>query len=154
MKTTIRFKAVLTKGFIHLPKSVKLTVGNVEGIINSLPFRTTLDSKNSIKLNRSMQNVAKIGETVTIEITKIDDEIETRVPTELKKTLPNHPKALSLWEGITPIARRDWIFWIISGKQEETRMKRVITACSKLSSGMRRVCCFGGINWLMKTGGK
>ena len=46
------------------------------------------------------------------------------------------------WAAITPVARRDWIFWIVSGKKAETRLKRIDVAMSKLSAGNRRPCCF------------
>ncbi|MBP6797828.1 MAG: YdeI/OmpD-associated family protein, partial [Luteimonas sp.] len=46
------------------------------------------------------------------------------------------------WEDITPVARRDWIHWVTSGKKAETRAKRIGTACDKLASGQRRACCF------------
>ena len=41
-----------------------------------------------------------------------------------------------------PVARRDWIHWITSGKKAETRTKRIAVACDKLASGHRRACCF------------
>ncbi|MGH7939374.1 MAG: YdeI/OmpD-associated family protein, partial [Bryobacteraceae bacterium] len=41
-----------------------------------------------------------------------------------------------------PIARRDWIHWIISAKQAETRTRRIKNACSMLAAGKRRPCCF------------
>jgi hypothetical protein len=47
-----------------------------------------------------------------------------------------------LWSGITPIARRDWIHWITSAKQPETRARRIKNACSMLAGGKRRPCCF------------
>lgn len=77
--------------------------------------------------------------------------IEVTPPKDLVSALKNHPRANKLWNEITPIARRDWILWIITAKQKETRARRIEVACSKLSSGMKRVCCFGGINWLLKT---
>ena len=52
------------------------------------------------------------------------------------------PKARETWSAITAIARRDWIFWIVSGKKAETRVKRIEVALSKLSAGNRRPCCF------------
>src|SRR3546814_17368350 len=51
-------------------------------------------------------------------------------------------RAKATWTDITPVARRDWIAWIISGKKAETLVKRIDTACDKLASGMRRACCF------------
>jgi hypothetical protein len=72
------------------------------------------------------------------------------VPNDFKMALKLKPKALDIWKDLTPIARRDWILWIITAKLKETRSRRIDVACSKLSSGIRRVCCFGGISWLIK----
>ena len=74
------------------------------------------------------------------------------MPADLRKALRATPKAWDTWADITPIARRDWILWIRSAKQPETRKRRVEKACDMLSSGKRRVCCFGGMKWLAKTG--
>ena len=60
----------------------------------------------------------------------------------MRKALAVAPKARVLWTDITPIARRDWIHWITSAKQEETRARRIKNACSMLAAGKRRVCCF------------
>jgi uncharacterized protein YdeI (YjbR/CyaY-like superfamily) len=38
--------------------------------------------------------------------------------------------AQALWSDITPNARRDWIHWITSAKQEETPTRRIKNACS------------------------
>ena len=84
------------------------------------------------------------------EITRAGEEPETRVPIDLRKALAAAPLAQALWADITPIARRDWILWISSAKQPETRRRRIENACAMLASGKRRVCCFGGIKWLMK----
>jgi hypothetical protein len=47
-----------------------------------------------------------------------------------------------VWADITPIARRDWIQWITSAKQAQTRARRIGNACDMLAGGKRRVCCF------------
>ena len=75
---------------------------------------------------------------------------EIRVPMDLRKALKASPKAKAQWADITPFARRDWILWIITAKQKETHRRRIKKACDMLSHGKRRVCCFGGIKWLMK----
>ena len=64
------------------------------------------------------------------------------MPTDLRKALAADPKARALWEEITINARTDWIHWIVSAKQPETRARRVESACSMLAGGKRRVCCF------------
>ncbi|MES2223783.1 MAG: YdeI/OmpD-associated family protein [Patescibacteria group bacterium] len=78
--------------------------------------------------------------------------VETRVPTDLAKALKAHPKALAQWKANTPLARRDWVLWLSTAKKEETRVRRIEKAISMLSSGKKRICCFGGINWLIKIG--
>ena len=66
------------------------------------------------------------------------------MPADLQKSILATPKALALWEDITPLARNEWICWVISGKKEETRDIRIKKALSKLSGGMRRPCCWIG----------
>jgi hypothetical protein len=109
--------------------------------------------KISTNVTRSA-SAAKSARAISVEITRTGDEAETNIPADLKKALalPANAKAKGLWQDITPIARRDWIFWILTAKQEKTRAHRIMTAMSKLSSGMRRVCCFPGIKWIMKNG--
>jgi len=128
----------------------------VEATINGFPFRAALepDGKGShgLKVNEALQDAAGAGagDTVTMEITRVEDEPETRVPVDLCKALAAAPQAQALWLEITPLARRDWILWVISPKLLETRRSRIENACSMLSSGKKRVCCSPGINWRRK----
>jgi hypothetical protein len=85
-----------------------------------------------------------------VEITRAGEEPETRVPIELRKALAGAPAAQALWSDITAMARQNWILWITSARQPETRLRRIENACDMLASGKKRVCCFGGLNWLMK----
>ena len=86
---------------------------------------------------------ADAGDVVTLEIAPAPKEMEPEVPADLKKALAGAAaKTRTLWSDITPTARRDWIFWITSAKQEETRARRIKNACSMLAAGKRRVCCF------------
>src|SRR5262245_55917612 len=158
----IRFRAKLirpattAKGgswtFLTLPKnaSAKLSsrgMTTVEGTINGFPFRATLepDGQKShwLKVNRKLSEAAGVdaGDVVTLEI--VPEALEPTVPADLRKALAAvAPKARKLWSDITPIARTDWIHWIVSAKQPETRARRVVNACAMLAAGKRRVCCF------------
>lgn len=158
----IRFKATLlrpatTKGvswtFLILPKhaSARLptrSMTTVKGTINDYPFRATLapDGQRShwLKVNKKMREGAgaEVGDVVTLEIMSAGKEPEPVVPADLRKALAAAPKARALWSDITPIARRDWIHWIVSAKRSETRTRRIESACEMLSAGKRRVCCF------------
>ena len=128
----------------------------VEGTINGFPFRAALEpngkGSHGLRVNQAMHDAAgaDAGDTVTVEITRAEEEPETRVPMDLRKALAAAPLAQALWAEITPMARQNWILWISSAKQPETRRSRIEKACDMLASGKRRVCCFGGLNWLRK----
>jgi uncharacterized protein YdeI (YjbR/CyaY-like superfamily) len=66
------------------------------------------------------------------------------LPGDLEDALKAHPEALVTWRDITPLARNEWICWVISPKKPETRRKRILWGCSNLSEGKRRPCCWPG----------
>src|SRR5437899_10547014 len=70
------------------------------------------------------------------------EESEPRVPTDLCKALAATPMAKAQWSDLTPIARRDFISWMDSAKQPETRGRRIEKACSMLMAGKRRPCFY------------
>src|SRR5437588_2651498 len=67
---------------------------------------------------------------------------ESKVPMDFRKALAAAQKAKAQWRDLTPIARRDFISWIGSTKQPETRKRRIERACSMLAAGKRRPCCY------------
>jgi hypothetical protein len=66
------------------------------------------------------------------------------LPSDLLKALENDPKVLDLWEGITPLARNEFICWVENAKQIETRNRRIQRTCEELLEGKRRPCCWLG----------
>src|SRR5882724_660210 len=163
-KTLIRFKAKLfrpdesEKGgawtFLILPKNASAKLPSrgmtaIEGSINGVAFQAALepDGQKShwLRVDRKLSKSAgaDAGDIVTLEIAPAGNETEPDVPTDLKKALAAaSPKTRAVWSDITPNARRDWIHWITSAKQAETRTRRIKNACSMLAAGKRRVCCF------------
>ena len=163
-KTLIRFKAKLFRPadsekagswtFLILPKNASAKLPSrgmtaIEGTINGAPFQATLepDGQKShwLKVDRKLSEAAgaHAGDVITLEIAPAAEEPEPKVPADLRKALAvAAPRARALWSDITPNARRDWIHWIISAKQPETRARRIKNACSMLAAGKRRVCCF------------
>jgi len=161
-KPQIRFKAKLLEpaesndswSFLVLPKTASARLPSrgmtsVDGTLNKVSFQTILnpDGQKShwLKVDRKLRQAAgaNIGDVVTMEITPSAVELESEIPADLRNALATAaPKARALWEDITPIARRDWILWITSARQQETRVRRIKNACSMLASGKRRVCCF------------
>ena len=140
--------------FLILPKnaSAKLPsrgITPIEGTMNGCPFQAVLepDGQKShwLKVDRKLSEAAgaEAGDTVTLEIAPATEQPEPTVPSDLKKALATAAtKTRAMWSDITPNARRDWIYWISSAKQPETRARRIKNACSMLAGGKRRVCCF------------
>ncbi|MFI5355711.1 MAG: YdeI/OmpD-associated family protein [Opitutales bacterium] len=69
------------------------------------------------------------------------------MPTDLRQGLATAPRALAPWSDLTPIARRDFISWIDSARQPETRRRRIEKACSMLAAGQRRPCCYSIVSF-------
>ena len=140
--------------FLRLPNeaSAKLpsrSMTSVEGTFNGLAFQATLEPDGQgghwLKVDRKMREEAgaKAGDIVTLEIAPVAEEPEPKVPADLRKALAVAALAArKVWSDITPLARRDWIHWIVSAKQAETRARRIRTACDMLAKGKRRPCCF------------
>jgi hypothetical protein len=140
--------------FLILPKNASAKLPSrgltaIEGTVNGIPFQATLqpDGQKShwLRVDRKLREAAgaDTGDVVSLEIVPAAKELELEVPADLRKAFASAaPKARALWSEITPNARRDWIHWITSAKQEETRARRIKNACSMLASGKRRVCCF------------
>ena len=155
--SAIRFKAKMFKigswNLLRLPESASAKLPSrgmtmVEGTINGFRFQAALepDGKGShwFRIDKTMREAAgaKAGDTVTLAIEPARDWPEPKVPADLKSAFTADPQTHTLWMDITPMARSDWIRWIGSTKQPETRRRRIEVACSKLKAGQRRPCCF------------
>lgn len=69
-------------------------------------------------------------------------DAEPKLPADLRKVFAAAPKAKAQWSDLTPLARKDFIMWVDSAKQPETRQRRIDSIPSRLASGKRRPCCF------------
>jgi uncharacterized protein YdeI (YjbR/CyaY-like superfamily) len=76
---------------------------------------------------------------------------EPKVPTDFRNALAAAPLAKPRWRDLTPIARRDFVSWIASAKQPETRRRRIERACSMLAAGKRRPCCYTIVSFNLYT---
>ena len=159
---TIRFKATLrrpaqpkgaTWRFLVLPAaaSAKLptrSMVSVQGTLAGQRFQATLepDGEGShwLKVPRALHEAAsaEAGKTVALELLPVDKEPEPTLPPDLRKALATSPAATVQWKAITPAARRDFIQWIATSKQDATRERRIRTGCDMLEAGKKRICCF------------
>lgn len=63
---------------------------------------------------------------------------------DIKELLENNPKVLALWNTLSPLARNEWICYVISFKKDETRMKHLDRLSESLLQGKKRPCCWPG----------
>ncbi len=67
-----------------------------------------------------------------------------KLPADLRKALISNSTAAAAWQDITPLARNEWICWVISVKKDETRKQHIKRVVSELNEGIRRPCCWAG----------
>ena len=79
-----------------------------------------------------------------IESDQLPGGVVHDLPDDLAAELRSQVTALATWNDITPLARNEWICWVISPKKAETRAKRVAWGIESLSEGKRRPCCWPG----------
>lgn len=139
--------------FVVLPKDTSEKLPRrgrttVEGTINGHRFQATLEPDGQLshwlQVSKELQEAAgvDVGDVVTLEIRPVAKEPEPEIPSDLQEALAASPEARRIWDDTTTIARLDWIHWITSAKQSNTRAERISDACDMLASGKRRVCCF------------
>jgi len=75
---------------------------------------------------------------------KIATGVVHKVPADLRKALNAASGVLEVWNDLTPLARNEWICWVISVKKPETRRKHIERLCAELLEGKRRPCCWPG----------
>lgn len=57
-----------------------------------------------------------------------------KTPTDLRMALSLEPKTRAAWQHLTPLARNEWICWVVSAKQETTRGRRIRRAVEDLQN--------------------
>lgn len=161
-RAVIHFRAKLLRplefprrswGFVVLPKSAsaKLPSRGVIAVhvnLNGHAFQANLepDGKKGHWLKISARMLASagaaVGERISMDIHPVERVSQPPVPADFHRALSAAVRARVLWADLTPVARRDWIQWIVSAKRAETRARRIRKACAMLAAGKRRVCCF------------
>jgi uncharacterized protein YdeI (YjbR/CyaY-like superfamily) len=67
-----------------------------------------------------------------------------KVPNDLMESLRANPKALKNFNAFTPSKKKDYVFWIMAAKTDETRERRIETAVDWITEGKSR-------NWKYET---
>lgn len=68
----------------------------------------------------------------------------TKLPKDLLRELTKDLQAVATWKSLTPLARNEWICWVLEPKHDDTRARRVERTVGELASGKRRPCCWIG----------
>lgn len=66
------------------------------------------------------------------------------LPADLREALTSDTKALTAWKSLTPLARNEWICWVMAVKKAKTREEHIERVGKQLKEGKRRPCCWIG----------
>lgn len=66
------------------------------------------------------------------------------LPADLREVLVADRTVGAVWQGLTPLARNEWICWVEDARMAPTRKRRIARVREELMEGMRRPCCWPG----------
>lgn len=138
---------------IKLPKEASDTLPSrgqvmVMGTINGHAIKTALEPDGNgshwFAPSDAIRRAADVkpGNPVSLALEPTKDWPEPEIPKDWQAALDKNPEVRVLWDRVTPMARWEWIRWINSSGNPETRKRHIEVSCSKLLKGMRRPCCF------------
>ncbi len=67
-----------------------------------------------------------------------------RAGEDLEAAITADGEILSLWEGLTPLGRNEFICWVDDAKRPATRQRRIERTRAELLEGKKRPCCWPG----------
>ncbi len=153
---SISFNAILheieARKVIKLPQDISKELPSrgmvmVQGSMNGYPLIVPLepDGKGShwfsLKDSFLLETGINVGMTLSFDLEIMEEWIEPEIPDDIINAIEDN-NLLTVWKSLTIKARWEWLRWIRSTNNSATRQKRIEVACSKLSHGDRRPCCF------------
>lgn len=122
---------------------------SVAGTLNGHEFQVVLEPDGRwshwFRVDKKLQETANVqaGDKVEVVITTRSEWPEPVVPQDVVSALQvASEKVQQKWQDITPMARWEWIRWVNSTGNTETRAVRIEKTISKLNGKHRRPCCF------------
>ena len=154
--TTIQFEApvqiIENTSIVRLPEQASLQLPSrgqvaVTGTFNGHDFKTVLEPDGYwghwMRVEETLQKNADVGDVAHIEMQTTKEWPEPVLPKDFERVLSDAPqKVQEKWHDITAMARWEWIRWINSTGNNETRRIRLEKTVSKLNGTHRRPCCF------------
>jgi len=77
-------------------------------------------------------------------VAEASPDFRHETPDELRAVLDSDEALQAKWDGLTDLARNEWICWMTSPKTEETRSKHLARLQEEVLGGKRRPCCWPG----------
>ncbi len=66
------------------------------------------------------------------------------IPEDMRIAILSSRDLVVLWNGLSPLARNEWICWVTTAKKEETRKDHIARLVDNLRDGKKRPCCWPG----------
>jgi hypothetical protein len=148
----LRFEAVLeandtTSVFVILPTRIAAALGPkkrapVKVTINKYTYPTTVavyGGKSLLGLRKEVRDAAGVsaGQRVTVLVEPDLDPRVVEVPTEVKKVLGRDRAAKAAFEKLSYTNQKEYVNWVTTAKQEETRRNRLERMPSMLREGKK-----------------
>jgi hypothetical protein len=145
----IRFRARLEEhsggSLVQIPKKVSDQLGGrarikVRGRLNQLPFRGSTmpmgDGTHCLGFRKDQRADAgvEIGEMVSVELARDDQERVVEVPPDLAAALKSEPRLAAAYEALSYTRRKEMATSVAAAKGADTRQRRLAAALEELRS--------------------
>ena len=128
--------AIGSQAILRLPQAASSKLPSrgmsmVEGTFNGRAFQAPLEpdgiGSHWFRISNTMLRAsgAQVGDSVSVAVEPMALWPEPKVPADLAEAFASDPEARRLWMDITPLARWDWIRWIGSTRNRDTRAIRI-----------------------------
>jgi Bacteriocin-protection, YdeI or OmpD-Associated/Domain of unknown function (DUF1905) len=142
-----------TWGFVLVPRQVsevhlrrgRLTV-NMS--VNDVKFNVLLEPDGHLghwfMLSPELMSDANLSfaDEAHFVLETLDAQPSPKLPSNFANALADNPIAQATWDATTTLAQIDWVHWIETAKQADTKLKRIENAIEMLAKEKKRVCCF------------
>ena len=147
------FEAVLVKPegvgtwtFLGIPIEVSAMFGSkgqvkVKGTINGYPFRSTAlpmgDGSHYLVVGKDIRDHIAVAQGVSVKVVlELDTEVRRiTVPDDFLRAMDDQPQARQVFDRLSYSHQKEYVNWILSAKQTETRQRRIDKAIAMLSQG-------------------
>ena len=147
------FEAVLVKPegvgtwtFLGIPIEVSAMFGSkgqvkVKGTINGYPFRSTAlpmgDGSHYLVVGKDIRDHIAVAQGDLVKVVlELDSEVRRiTVPDDFLRAMDGQPQARQIFDRLSYSHQKEYVNWILSAKQTETRQRRVDKAIVMLSQG-------------------